>query len=106
MAVSRVPSLPLLVPMADLVCSILAQKCIIGVTRERAGEKWVGRRGNGGKVPLGQLFLMMSVGCMQREVQIGRRRAEIFAQNLKNKPAPPRPMFQTRTTGPERFRRS
>ena len=33
---------------------------------------------------------MMSVGCMQREVQIGRRRAEIFAQNLKNKPAPNR----------------
>ena len=50
----------------------------------------MGRRGNGGKVPLGQLFLMMSVGCMQREVQIGRRRAEIFAQNLKNKPAPNR----------------
>ena len=51
----------------------------------------MGRRGNGGKVPLGQLFLMMSVGCMQREVQIGRRRAEIFAKNSKIKPAPPRP---------------
>ena len=50
----------------------------------------MGRRGNGGKVPLGQLFLMMSVGCMQREVQIGRRRAEIFAKNSKIKPAPPR----------------
>ena len=50
----------------------------------------MGRRGNGGKVPLGQLFLMMSVGCMQREVQFGRRRAEIIAQNSKNKPAPPR----------------
>jgi hypothetical protein len=45
----------------------------------------VGRRGNGGKVPLGQLFLIMSVGCMQREVQIGRRRAEIFAKNSKIK---------------------
>ena len=45
----------------------------------------MGRRGNGGKVPLGQLFLMMSVGCMQREVQIGRRRAEIFAKNSKIK---------------------
>ena len=51
----------------------------------------MGRRGNGGKVPLGQLFLMMSVGCMQREVQIGRRRAEIFAKNSKIKPALPRP---------------
>ena len=50
----------------------------------------MGRRGNGGEVPLGQLFLMMSVGCMQREVQIGRRRAEIFAKNSKIKPAPPR----------------
>ena len=50
----------------------------------------MGRRGNGGKVPLGQLFLMMSVGCMQREVLIGRRRAEIFAKNTKIKPAPPR----------------
>ena len=50
----------------------------------------MGRRGNGGKVPLGQLFLMMSVGCMQREVQFGRRRAEIIAQNSKIKPAPPR----------------
>ncbi len=34
---------------------------------------------------------MMSVGCMQREVQIGRRRAEIFAKNSKIKPALPRP---------------
>ena len=51
----------------------------------------MGRRGNGGEVPLGQLFLMMSVGCMQREVQFGRRRAEIFAKNSKIKPAPPRP---------------
>ena len=51
----------------------------------------MGRRGNGGEVPLGQLFLMMSVGCMQREVQIGRRRAEIFAKNSKIKPALPRP---------------
>ena len=51
----------------------------------------MGRRGNGGEVPLGQLFLMMSPGCMQREVQIGRRRAEIFAKNSKIKPALPRP---------------
>ena len=50
----------------------------------------MGRRGNGGEVPLGQLFLMMSPGRMQRRVQIGRRRAEIGAQNSKNKPAPPR----------------
>ena len=49
-----------------------------------------GKTGEWGEVPLGQLFLIMSVGCMQREVQIGRRRAEIFAQNLKNKPAPNR----------------
>ena len=34
---------------------------------------------------------MMSVGCMQREVLIGRRRAEIFAKNSKIKPALPRP---------------
>ena len=51
----------------------------------------MGRRGNGGKVPLGQLFLMMSPGCMQRRVQFGQRRAEIFAKNSKIKPAPPRP---------------
>ena len=51
----------------------------------------MGRRGNGGKVPLGQLFLMMSPGCMQREEQIGRRRAEITLKNSKIKPAPPRP---------------
>ena len=59
----------------------------------------MGRRGNGGKVPLGQLFLMMSVGCMQRRVQFGRRRAEIIAQNLKIKPAPPR-RFQKIVHGP------
>ena len=51
----------------------------------------MGRRGNGGKVPLGQLFLMMSPGCMQRRVQFGQRRAEIFAKNSKIKPALPRP---------------
>ena len=50
----------------------------------------MGRRGNGGKVPLGQLFLMMPPGCMQRRVQFGQRRAEIGAQNSKNKPALPR----------------
>ena len=50
----------------------------------------MGRRGNGGEVPLGQLFLMMSPGCMQRRVQFGQRRAEIFAKNSKIKPAPPR----------------
>ena len=50
----------------------------------------MGRRGNGGEVPLGQLFLMMSVGCMQRRMQFGQRRAEIGAQNSKIKPAPPR----------------
>ena len=78
---------------------ILAQKCPIGVTRERAKGKMGGKTGNGGKVPLGQLFLIMSVGCMQREVQIGRRRAEITLKNSKIKPAPPRFLFFDRATG-------
>ena len=43
----------------------------------------MGRRGNGGEVPLGQLFLMMSVGCMQRRVQFGQRRAEIELKTQK-----------------------
>ena len=75
----------------NLVCIYWHRSAQSGWNGKRQGGKWVGRRGNGGKVPLGQLFLMMSVGCMQREVQIGRRRAEIFAKNSKIKPAPPRP---------------
>ena len=58
-----------------------------------------GKTGEWGEVPLGQLFFMMSPGCMQREVEIGRRRAEIFAQNSKIKPAPPRFLFFDRATG-------
>ena len=40
---------------------------------------------------------MISVGCMQRRVQFGRRRAEIFAQNLKSK---------TRTAAREKKKRA
>ena len=69
----------------NLVCYYWHRSAQSGWNGKRQGGKWVGRRGNGGKVPLGQLFLMMSVGCMQREVQIGRRRAEIFAKNSKIK---------------------
>ena len=60
----------------------------------------MGRRGNGGKVPLGQLFLIMSVGCMQREVQNGRRPSEKFAQNSKIKPARAPPSQKKRARAP------
>ena len=51
-----------------------------------ARGKMGGKTGEWGEGPAGAII--MSVGCMQRRVQFGRRRAEIFAQNLKNKPAP------------------
>ena len=76
--------------LSNLVCYILAQKCMIGVYRERAMGEMGGKTGEWGEVPLGQLFLMMSPGCMQRRVQFGQRRAEIFAKNSKIKPAPNR----------------